>query len=389
MSKYICPKCNIPLITVKASHGVFWRCDSCDGRSITLSLLRKSIPANVINELWQTARTGSFPRHCICPSCRNRMAEVPAATEHGVQVLDVCTVCQFVWFDYNEYAALPSIPMAPSWEETLPQDTREKLAMLEVEAIRSKAERDNWGTQAPDAWWHWIVGIIGMPVEHDAERIESLPWITWTLAGLIVAVSVIGFSDLQNTVNSLGLIPAQFGRYSGLTFLTSFFLHGGLLHLIGNIYFLIVFGDNVEDCLGKWKFFFLVACAALIGDLTHILGNPSSIIPCIGASGGISGVMAFYALKFPKVKLRFLMRFLVVFRWVSLPAYSMFLIWMALQCFGVGAQLKGYSNVSSLAHLGGAGVGFVFWLLSRETSQKTEPRRRAETSSPYLRKYRD
>lgn len=362
----ICPKCNCPLTTVKGSPGVFWRCSSCDGRSATLALLRRHVPAGVINDLWQSAKSGTFPRKRACPGCGNRMTEVHATTEQGKQYLDVCTVCQVVWFDYAEYAALPSLPKASTWEETLPQEAREKLALLEIEAIRERAKDRDLGENAPDAWWQWIPGILGMPVERDAEGIRSIPWVTWGVAGLITAASVVAFFDLSAAIQSFGLVPAEFERHGGLTFLTSFLLHGGVFHLLGNVYFLLVFGDNVEDCLGKWRFLLLLLCATLIGDVVHVLGNPHSTIPCIGASGGISGVVAFYALKFPRVRLGFLMRLYLWFRWISVPAYAMFFIWVLMQFFGTWAQLSSFSNVASLAHLGGAGVGLVFWLVTRK-----------------------
>lgn len=108
---YICPTCNCSLNYVKGNPGVFWRCPSCDGRSATISLLRKNIPRSIVNSLWQSARTQHFPRKRICPSCNNRMAEVPADTGQENQHLDVCTVCQLVWFDYGILrAAVPACP---------------------------------------------------------------------------------------------------------------------------------------------------------------------------------------------------------------------------------------------------------------------------------------
>jgi hypothetical protein len=78
------------------------------------------------------------------------------------------------------------------------------------------------------------------------------------------------------------------------------------MHLAGNLYFLLVFGSNVEDCLGKWRFFALILLATLAGDVLHVLAQPSSIVSCIGASGGISGLIAYYVLKFPHARLDFL-----------------------------------------------------------------------------------
>lgn len=362
---FICPQCNVPLTSIKSARGIFWRCPACDGRSATLSLLRREIPAPVVNALWQSARSGSFPRKRACPACSRLMAEVPSGGEQKPAFLDVCTICQFVWFDRNEYTALPGRPEPVDPKTMLPPAAREKLALIEIDAIRQQAEDSNWGGNAPDTWWQWIPALLGMPVEHDAGSIRALPWATWGLAALITAASLLAFFDLPTAIARFGLIPAQSGRDGGLTFLTSFFLHGGLFHLLGNMYFFLVFGDNVEDWLGKRRFFLLILCAALAGDIFHILGDPCSTIPCIGASGGISGVVAFYALKFPRAKLGLLIHFYFVFRWLRLPASLLFLAWLGLQFLGAMTQISGFGNVSSLAHLGGAAVGLAFSFASR------------------------
>src|SRR5207249_9726646 len=108
-------------------------------------------------------------------------------------------------------------------------------------------------------------------------------------------------------VSHLGLTPTQAMRNGGVTFLTSFFLHAGILHLVGNIYFLFVFGDDVENFLRPFRYLALIAFAALIGDLGHIAADPSSHIPCVGASGGIAAVINLYAPNFPEVTLGFLL----------------------------------------------------------------------------------
>ena len=128
------------------------------------------------------------------------------------------------------------------------------------------------------------------------------------------------------------------------------------------MYFFLVFGDNVEDILGKKRFLILLFAAAFVGDIVHIMGDIHSITPCVGASGGISGVLAFYALKFPHANLGLFVRH----RWICLPANVIFFIWIVLQLICVYKQLHGFSNVSALAHLGGACVGFIFWFVTRK-----------------------
>src|SRR5436309_6993308 len=193
---------------------------------------------------------------------------------------------------------------------------------------------------------------------------ERTPWVTWMLCLLIIVASTFGFTQLHEIVSRLGLIPTQAMRDGGVTFLTSFFLHAGVLHLVGNIYFLFVFGDDVENFLRPFRYLALIAFAALIGDLAHIAADPSSHIPCVGASGGIAGVITFYALNFPEVKLGFLLRYgWWWFRWIRLRAWFVFVLWILFQAVGAWEQVAGISAVSSLAHIGGAVVGFMAWLL--------------------------
>jgi membrane associated rhomboid family serine protease len=181
------------------------------------------------------------------------------------------------------------------------------------------------------------------------------------------------FPHLRDVVQRFGLIPAQAMRLGGLTFVRSFFLHAGIIHLVGNMYFLLVFGDNVEDFLRPLRYLALIVLAALVGDLAHVAIDPQSQIPCIGASGGIAGVITFYALNFPRAGLEFLMRWAFVwFRWIRLPAWSVFILWILFQIIGAIEQKAGISSVSSVAHLGGAAVGVVAWLLFKKEKTNDE-----------------
>lgn len=363
---YFCPNCNVSLKRVKGAQGVHWLCTTCDGRSSMIVLLRKIVPAAIVNSLWNSAKSGKYPRRRDCPACNNLMAEIPVAVPDGVQNLDVCTICQFIWFDMGEFETLPNILKETHQVPLLSEEAKEKLGLWELEKLKERERIKNMrgGNAAED--WHWIPGILGLPVELDAKIINSKPIVTWSVTALVTIISVIAFFDLRNSIDHYGLVPANWFRYGGLTFLTSFALHGGIIHLLSNMYFLFVFGDNVEDWLGSKRFIFLLITATIVGNIAHILGDPNSLIPCIGASGGISGVLAFYALQFPHVRLGVLFGFRFRIRWFQFPASVLFFIWVAIQFFGVWLQLKNYSNVSSLAHIGGAFVGFVFWLTTRK-----------------------
>jgi membrane associated rhomboid family serine protease len=291
------------------------------------------------------------------------MSEIPIDTQENTEYLDVCPLCQFVWFDTGEYERLPKAPVeaeTPEPDKLTPQE-KEAIAFAKIEALNKRMKDEKLGISVPDHWWELIPALFGMPIEYDNKELQHRPIATWLLSAIIISVSLIAFSDLKTAVENWGLVPANFLRHHGLTFVSSFLLHGGILHLVGNMYFLIVFGDNVEDVLGKSRFLLLILVAAIAGDIAHILADPSSTRPCIGASGGISAVIAYYALRFPRAHIGLL----ILFRWVRMKAFLLFLLWVAVQFFIAYMQLSGFSNVSAFAHLGGAAVGVIFWLFTR------------------------
>lgn len=375
-----CPACHINLVKkLIAGGGMFWVCPECDGRAATLPLLRRLITPECIRALWQQANTEGQPARRTCPCCQGHMKEISGETSQGTVFLDICPHCQLLWFDQGELATLPRVP-PPKPEAELPQEARERLALLKVEEIRQRALRGEggYGDAAPGEWWLWLPGILGLPVEIGQGAITQTPWCTWTLGALILGLSLLGFQDLENAVQSFGMIPAQAERYYGLTLLSSFFMHGSAAHLLTNLYFFLTFADNIEEFLGKSRFLLLLLVATLSGDLLHILGDPHSTIPCVGASGGISGLLAFYALQFPHHNLAFFAPRISIFMyrptssgaWFHLPVWLWFGFWVLMQGVGAWLQLQSVSTVSALAHLGGGAAGALFWFWGRQRVRK-------------------
>jgi membrane associated rhomboid family serine protease len=143
------------------------------------------------------------------------------------------------------------------------------------------------------------------------------------------------------------------------TVITSMFLHGGYMHLAGNMLFLWIFGDNVEDTLGHGWFLLFYLLSGIGADVFHILSNSVSSIPTVGASGAISGVMGAYLLLFPKAKVDFLLFIVVIIKLITLPAFVVLLGWMAMQLFsGISASAAG-TGVAYWAHVGGFIVGIM------------------------------
>jgi len=145
-----------------------------------------------------------------------------------------------------------------------------------------------------------------------------------------------------------------------ITPLSSMFLHGGWFHLLGNMWFLWVFGNNIEDAMGHARFVVFYLVCGLIAATAQVLADPASAVPMVGASGAISGVMGAYLVLYPRVRVHTLV-FLGFFitRW-TLPAYVMLLYWAVIQVVGSLPSLAGGEaggGVAFMAHLGGFAAG--------------------------------
>lgn len=352
-----CPRCQVPLRTVRQRQGIYFFCDTCNGRAVTIPQIRRvggdKFATNLLRHI-NRSRTSS---QLTCPFCAQRMRLL--ATQQPALELDACHPCALVWFDPLEFEAVPEQAVASPSELQL--RAAEAQALHKIAQMRDHTDDDF--TAPPEETWKWLPGVFGMPVEMGGMQVSRQPWFTWGLSLVITLVSLMAFMNLESVINHWGMIPAEWWRYGGLTFVSSFLLHGGWFHLIGNLYFLLIFGDNVEDYLGRWRAALLILAATVAGDVLHILFDARSMIPCVGASGGISGIIVFYALQFPRARLGILFGYLLYFRWIRFPAWVALLLWIGLQVFTAWQQLHGFTNVSALAHLGGAGVGFVAWLI--------------------------
>ncbi|MEO8452564.1 MAG: rhomboid family intramembrane serine protease [Gemmatimonadota bacterium] len=215
----------------------------------------------------------------------------------------------------------------------------------------------------------------------------STPVVTFLLIGLNVLVWILvqGMGTeprLSASVCELGFIPGEVlhrlapgtlvsgsgqldcvtgGGRSGATLLTSMFLHGGWLHLIGNMWFMWVFGNNVEDSMGRVRFFMFYVVCGLIAALTQALVNPNSAIPMVGASGAISGVMGAYIVLYPRVRVHMFIFLGFIFFRTAVPAYLMLGYWFLLQIIGTLPQLarEEGGGVAFWAHTGGFLAGIV------------------------------
>lgn len=144
------------------------------------------------------------------------------------------------------------------------------------------------------------------------------------------------------------------------TLVTHMFLHGGWMHLAGNMLFLWIFGDNMEDEMGHFGFAVFCLCAGLAAAALQIAADPASPVPMVGASGAIAGVMGGYLLLFPRAKVDVLFIFIIFFRIFAIPAWIVLGIWFGLQLFNGAMTPTDGGGVAYLAHVGGFAGGLVF-----------------------------
>ncbi len=195
------------------------------------------------------------------------------------------------------------------------------------------------------------------------------PYVTYALIAVNIAVflSYWPFLPSERAIavfyDDWGLVPAYVtqGRdWHGI--FTSMFLHGGWMHLVGNMLFLWIFGDNLEDEMGRLPFLgFYLACGLAAAAL-QVYADPLSRIPMVGASGAIAGVMGAYLLMFPKARVDVFFFFIIFFRIFPIPAWIMLGIWFALQLFNGFSTPSDMGGVAYWAHAGGFIAGWILAL---------------------------
>jgi membrane associated rhomboid family serine protease len=231
----------------------------------------------------------------------------------------------------------------------------------------------------------------------DAIRSKNFPAVNIliiVLNGMAFLWELTQGPGLEKVFYLYGIVPIRYshpeivGHFTGfaqyLPFLTSMFLHGGFLHIIMNMWFLYIFGDNIEDRLGHLRYFVFYLFCGVAAGLVHLFTNWNSNVPTIGASGAISGVMAAYLILYPRSKILTLVFIFIFIQFIEIPAFIFLGIWFILQLLSAGASRGNVGGVAFWAHIGGFVAGLVFikmfdWIprtgLNRGLQQYTERQR--------------
>jgi membrane associated rhomboid family serine protease/Zn-finger nucleic acid-binding protein len=353
-----CPACNSPLTECEISGVLAHFCSSCGGRLHTTAAFREYICALQDSSLEglpmaDLLHRRAVPPHRIprqertCPQCGQPLRQFNYAYDSNI-ILDRCSPCDLIWADRDEmrkvaqyvkgHPTLDKLGKAlAGFEEeraAFRDDVEEKVPMLLMDAMR-----------------------YGMVPLGDEEKVHSFA-LTTVLLILVNAAIFLILPRSTHTIQQLGFIPnVFFGGRELHRLLTSLFVHANFLHLSGNLLFLWIFGDNIEDRFGKARFIFAYLSFGVVGNIAHAIVTKHPYTPCVGASGAISGLMGCYLIFFPLSTIRVM----AGSRTTRINAFfylaGWFVIQMVLSLFE--------SSVAYAAHVGGFIAGAIVALLHR------------------------
>lgn len=366
----LCPRCNVALSPLKQGGLVSYVCSVCRGVLLRGQDLQAQFGAVAqgVAEAASVYVPGSPARGCPtgCGPMRVREVAGPPPVH-----FDACPMCRSVWFDRGEVATIASIMKRRAADRPVAlkreyrglngvEAAKHELAMLENrQATGDDADATRGGSTL---WWLFAL-LTGLPVEGHNPLFRT-PVVTWGLMLTCVAVYAAELQWGWAAVDHHMLRPAKLFDGSGTASLfTSMFMHGSAMHLLGNLYFLKVFGDNVEDRLGRFTFVFFYLACGVGASVAFALTVPHSNVPMLGASGAIAGLLGAYLVFFPDARISLVPGLLTLFRWIHLRAFWYLPFWFGWQF--LQSRLFPRAGVAWWAHLGGFIVGFGLALIAK------------------------
>jgi membrane associated rhomboid family serine protease/Zn-finger nucleic acid-binding protein len=287
-----------------------------------------------------------------CPRCCVRLEKFNYAYDSNI-ILDKCPKCDGMWTDGGE------IQKVAKHIKQYPQMFEIGKSIITNEALE---DIDKLGEAATDLAFILHGPEFAIPLGDDIKR-QRTPIATIGIISLCCLLFIMFnliSGRLDVVTDKLGFVPIEFFR-PGL--LTSMFIHAGLIHLVGNMLFLWVFGDNVEDELGSVGFLLFYLGSGVAACILHALLNLGSEVPCVGASGAISGVMGAYVVFYPQASIKLF----YIRRVVEVSAVYYLLSWFGFQLLSGFLSLnKEFCNIGWFAHIGGFAFGvFVAFIMKR------------------------
>jgi membrane associated rhomboid family serine protease/Zn-finger nucleic acid-binding protein len=380
-----CPRCDANLIRQKTPAGFRYVCESCGGVAANLPILQhERVSDEYLKTLWKAIRGEDMARQRRCPHCSRLMAEIKTATPSGEILLDICQPCQSIWFDTDELEKLPRKPL-PIPEKPIPEEARNAMLAVDLETLRDKFTSIS---HRPFSWSKTLGTIFDFPGEDNDTPIAKPPYITWGLITLVIVTFVISLTEKSTLAFEYGLVPYMGDwTYTRATFDSYLSLYS-IIPLIYTLYFLLIFGDNAESKLGKIRFLLLMILSHGAGLLAAYSVYPELKPPIFGCGAVVVGIMAYYAVLFPRARITIIwyprghffwwmgsgnlwhrfrpLSYLLIFAGLSL--------WDAIWLTG-GPQYLGnkIGIMNIIAQFGGLALGLTWGLLTPKSRRETGP----------------
>jgi len=355
-----CPFCSNKLVEIKTKSALVDICYKCKGiwfdsgelvdfvKNLTESQEISPITPQLFKEPKIETIYTTKEKDKACPRCNKKLQRFNYLYDSNV-FIDKCPECKGMWADGGEAKEIARHLKDDPRIRTIAKSFLNKPSALEDFSDLSKV------LMRPVSPVVLFMPKIIIPLSDDTPR-ERIPIVT---IGIIILCTLIFIGqmafiqDAKGFFLRCGLVPRNFLSWS---LISSMFLHGGLLHLFGNMFFLWLFGDNVEDRFSRFGFFVFYLSCGLAASILHSIINWQGSLPAVGASGAISGIMGAYLVFYPAAKLKML----IVYKIVNVPAFLYLGFWFLFQLvFGIFYTSLGISSIGWFAHIG----GFVFGVL--------------------------
>lgn len=333
--RLICPRCFFILMKEDVKGQEVDHCIRCGGTFLEKGKENSVLGKTASPDIWKGTEIceKKASQKLVCPIDYHTLNTYRVEFENEKVEVDTCPECEGLWIDPKE---------------------GKKLLDIVLHAGQSGSSTLN---QKPGVKSYLFQLFSGMPVE-AWNPVHHKPVLTIGLIGVLITVFILQLTQVEMHALFV-LVPVQF--LSGdqpWTVISSGFLHGGIAHLLGNLYFLYIFGDNVEDYIGKARFVVLYMSSLVFSALGYTLIRSESESGFLGASGAIAGLMGAYFVLFPKIKLYFTVLFIPI----RLNVVWYLAAWLV---FNGVMMASGVEGIAWSAHIGGFIIGLLFGVLFR------------------------
>ncbi|MCR9144470.1 MAG: rhomboid family intramembrane serine protease [bacterium] len=360
-----CPTCQIRLVRGASKDGYLWACRSCGGSLASMPVLRRGLQPALANELWANKETTWPHPGRPCSICRQDMDETAVRRI----VLDVCRRCQFVWFDRLEFESLttadtvrPFVYFENEFEANKIETLEERIDYYKdhVEELNQELSevRNESQLSIPDNWRKFPF-LLGIPIQMSGGP-RGVPLLTYLMAAGALLLSLINFIDLDAARELYAFDPSAALRFGGVTLFSYVSVHPGLISLAVNIYMLVLFGDDLEDLIGRKKSSLLVLLSILAGALGHAAFYQWDGPLLTGIEPLVCALIVAYTLRFPYARMGAILPLPLISPYINTPAWGFAGIWFLL--YLPGYFIFGEASASVPALVGGGLAGALSYL---------------------------